>query len=85
MVTLARSCGDLYLQKGLFSHAPHKTADCAECHSAEQSEEANDLILPSINVCKDCHGGDNGSLVPTTCTSCHEFHKENKIKAEVKQ
>ena len=76
---------DLYLQKGLFSHAPHKTADCAECHSAEQSEEANDLILPSINVCKDCHGGDNGSLVPTTCTSCHEFHKENKIKAEVKQ
>jgi hypothetical protein len=43
------------------------------------------LILPSINVCKDCHGGDNGSLVPTTCTSCHEFHKENKIKAEVKQ
>lgn len=77
--------GELYLQKGHFNHAPHTSSSCAECHSADQSEDANDLLLPSVTVCKDCHGGDNGSLVPTTCTSCHEFHKENKTKAEVKQ
>ncbi len=76
-----------YLEKGQFNHAPHKTSACVECHSADQSETADDLLLPSINTCKDCHGGEHGSLVPTTCTSCHGFHKEEKTnaKVEVKQ
>ena len=75
----------LYLKKGQFNHAPHTTSDCLECHAADQSEKADDLLLPSVNTCKDCHGGEHGSLVPTTCTSCHGFHKEIKTKAEVKQ
>ncbi len=75
---------DLYLDKGHFNHKPHDSVSCAECHGAEQSEQASDLILPTIETCKDCHGSGNSvSLITTTCTTCHGFH--NKDETEVKQ
>ena len=73
-----------HLKKGHFNHEPHGAVSCSECHAAEQSEKADELLLPSIDTCKDCHGSEGaGNLVTTTCTNCHGFH--TKKTTEVKQ
>ena len=69
----------------VFSHASHDTdvSSCDSCHFATQSEIATDLLIPDINVCRDCHGsGESGrnssTQIPSTCVMCHGFHFDVK-------
>ncbi len=73
----------VFMPKARFDHASHRTADlaCSSCHEAESSESATDVLMPRIESCRDCHGGEPGAahtrhLVPGECVSCHVFHEE---------
>lgn len=71
-VTLA----DRWMPKGLFHHGHHETIACATCHKAPASQSARDVLLPGIEVCQTCHGGEKAAdRVPTTCIACHVFHQ----------
>ena len=65
-----------WLPKGRFDHKQHAQAQCVDCHAAVDSERAEDVLLPGIETCQACHGGESTSaeLVPSTCVDCHNFH-----------
>jgi len=64
-----------YLLHGWFDHAAHKTETCASCHKAGTSGNATDLLLPGIETCRTCHGGEGAKAkVPSGCAMCHSYH-----------
>lgn len=65
-----------WLPLGRFDHSAHSDMlKCDSCHAAKTSKKANDVLLPKLAVCKDCHGGETAkNKVPSTCTDCHDFH-----------
>ncbi len=72
-----------YLHKGWFSHEPHAKEECSTCHAAKSSDQATDLLIPGIKVCRDCHVGEGGASlfsitkpVESTCAMCHEYHAD---------
>jgi len=67
----------LWMPKAKFNHSKHATAPCTDCHNAPASETSADVLLPSVQVCQVCHGGEAASTrVPSTCIMCHDFHLE---------
>lgn len=67
-----------YFMKGWFDHAAHKTETCSSCHTAKQSGNASDLLLPGIKTCRNCHGGEASNAdVPSGCAMCHSFHTDD--------
>lgn len=68
-----------WLQSGRFDHSRHKDVDCASCHAAQTSSSATDVLLPKVEVCQGCHGGETATnKVPSTCVTCHDFHQANQ-------
>jgi len=76
---------DRYLQHGFFSHKAHEEEDCTDCHAADTSKVATDLLLPDLESCQDCHIGEvlqeagmktlvKDDEVPSTCAMCHGYH-----------
>jgi hypothetical protein len=65
-----------WMPKARFTHEGHKTMDCLFCHAAPDSPRSEDILIPDIHVCQQCHGGvrDSGSRLATTCVDCHGFH-----------
>lgn len=68
-----------------FSHAAHDSdvTDCNSCHAARDSDTATDLLMPSIETCRECHGSgiarrNASSQLPSTCIMCHSFHATTK-------
>lgn len=62
-----------------FTHRRHDTMACADCHVASTSKSSSDLLLPNIDNCRQCHGGEHSrNKVPTTCIDCHGFHTRDK-------
>jgi len=67
---------DRWLGKGLFDHGHHETMTCVDCHQAAESESAQNVLLPGVESCQKCHGGEQATdRVPSTCITCHEFHQ----------
>ena len=61
----------------VFNHEAHADASCESCHAAEQSSTSSDVLLPKIESCRDCHGGQlTSDKIPSTCISCHVFHND---------
>lgn len=59
-----------------FTHQPHRTTPCLDCHAADRAETLGDQLLPSIALCRSCHGGEAATRhVPSTCIDCHGFHR----------
>ena len=66
-----------WLPKSHFNHKPHKDRKCTTCHNAKESEEATDVLLPSVETCQECHGGEFATTkVKSACAECHDFHRE---------
>jgi hypothetical protein len=64
-----------WFPKARFDHGSHTTMQCDDCHSAATSSDSSALLLPDIDNCRSCHGGEHAKdLVPTTCIDCHAFH-----------
>ncbi|WP_284124977.1 cytochrome c3 family protein [Parerythrobacter aestuarii] len=70
---------DRFLMHGAFSHDAHKEEECADCHNAEKSKTSEDLLLPGLAICRDCHLGEDAvkAEVPSSCAMCHSYHKPN--------
>ena len=67
-----------WLPKSHFNHEPHRDRKCTTCHDAKKSEKATDVLLPSVETCQECHGGEfTATKVRSTCTECHSFHRED--------
>ena len=89
------SLNDAFYPLSPFNHEQHeiKGLSCDTCHSAETSKTSDDVLLPKIEVCRDCHIGEDsyrkgGKLAngkfPTNCLTCHAFHDVNHGKEVLK-
>ncbi|WP_128891012.1 cytochrome c3 family protein [Erythrobacter sp. HKB08] len=67
---------DNYFMHGWFDHEAHKQEDCTSCHAADTSSTSQDLLLPKISGCRDCHEGEYATKaeVPSSCAMCHAYH-----------
>ncbi|MBA4050445.1 MAG: cytochrome c family protein, partial [Erythrobacter sp.] len=67
-----------FLTSGYFSHAAHTKQKCSDCHAAETSKAASDLLMPDLKSCRDCHLGASAvktaKIVPSDCAICHAYH-----------
>ncbi len=71
---------DRWLPKGKFDHASHRSTSCETCHDAAASAHSEDVLLPGIAVCRDCHGGQHATdRLQSTCIVCHEFHQPGQL------
>lgn len=77
---------DWYLS-AKFDHQPHEVMDgrtgdavCGDCHDAAASNTATDVLMPSIDMCFDCHNADQ-QTEGAECVSCHWFHPDEGIKS----
>ena len=65
-----RPMPERWLPNARFSHLDHQASDCQLCHGAAAASTVTaDVLLPSIAVCRTCHGGTGGaggSPVPGT-------------------
>lgn len=66
------------LSGSLFPHSAHATEKCGSCHEATKSKHSEDVLLPGITRCRDCHG-DTGAMTetPSPCQSCHGYHSHD--------
>jgi hypothetical protein len=68
----------IWQPKSVFNHGKHKDVSCAECHAADTSMKSSDVLLPKIEGCQTCHGGEQATdKIPSTCISCHGFHRDD--------
>jgi predicted CXXCH cytochrome family protein len=59
-----------------FPHYKHRSESCGSCHAAQESTETTDILMPRIEQCQDCHGGeDTENKVLSMCITCHEYHQ----------
>ncbi len=69
---------DRFLRHGFFNHDAHKDENCTDCHTADTSKEASDLLIPDLESCRDCHLGATAiktrKIVPSSCAMCHSYH-----------
>jgi predicted CXXCH cytochrome family protein len=65
-----------------FNHRPHRALDCRACHarafpdSPNASTKADDVLLPGIDNCVQCHAppGQLRGGARFACTECHRYH-----------
>lgn len=63
------------LRGAAFTHKPHSVAPCGDCHEAQTSRLSSDVLLPTLEHCRACHGDDDSrSQVSNTCIDCHSYH-----------
>lgn len=69
---------DRFLASGYFSHEAHKREKCTDCHAADTSKVASDLLIPDLKSCRECHLGagavKTAKIVPSDCAMCHAYH-----------
>jgi hypothetical protein len=77
---------DRWMVRAHFDHSKHmrlvdsKTVpllSCGQCHGARSSSETADIVLPTINTCRECHRPkDQNSLsgAAHNCSLCHSYH-----------
>lgn len=62
-----------WMPKARFDHTPHLSMDCTGCHNAPESKKSEDVLMPAMDVCRDCHV-DAEQTAGADCVSCHEYH-----------
>ena len=60
-----------WLPQSRFDHAAHREITCRECHAADRSTTANDVLMPRLETCQRCHRADRAS---ERCAECHTYH-----------
>lgn len=74
-----------YMQLGWFDHKAHETETCESCHAARTSTNAQDVLLPKIESCRECHGGEGAAkAVPSSCAMCHDYHMDAGAPQQVR-
>lgn len=68
-----------------FDHGVHLTRSrdqqeaetaCGACHAARTSQASQDVLIPGLENCVQCHGEDktHQTNVTLSCRGCHDFH-----------
>lgn len=83
-----------YLLHGWFDHRAHRNLAlpgqravggdqaCLGCHAATRSNQAANLLVPDLQSCRRCHGGEgSSSAVPSGCAMCHDYHMDDGVPA----
>lgn len=66
-----------WLPHSRFDHRAHRAVACADCHTgALKSAATEDVLLPSIAVCRQCHQDSAGARA--ACVECHLYHDKTK-------
>ncbi len=67
-----------WMPKARFAHKAHQNESCSDCHNAKLSKTANDVLMPSIETCRDCHVGSSPVVgkITSDCGMCHGFHMD---------
>jgi hypothetical protein len=67
-----------------FPHARHETTPCEDCHPKASSRSAQDVSIPDLKNCRQCHTGTAGptNLIRSGCRSCHIYHRKVALQAE---
>lgn len=66
-----------YFPMARFNHADHMSGaiKCETCHKAETSASAEDVLMPSITVCRACHDDSAArTAIASDCLTCHAYH-----------
>lgn len=65
-----------WMPQALFTHRAHDTQSCTTCHEVRHSKRAEDVAMPDLERCRDCHVGEQPVLgkVTSDCAVCHLFH-----------
>jgi predicted CXXCH cytochrome family protein len=60
-----------------FDHRSHLQSKCDDCHDVARSKSGNDVAMPNIESCRECHGGSHpqAGKVTSNCLLCHDFHE----------
>lgn len=85
-----------YFRNGWFDHRSHLNLDargpdgarkwaCVDCHAADKSNNANDLLIPALSNCQQCHTGEGGATraklvrsgTASGCAMCHDYHADD--------
>ncbi len=68
----------------VFPHAKHEMTACTACHDKTNSSTSADIAMPTMEKCRECHGGDKPAKgkVAGTCQDCHRFHGEKHAAKE---
>ena len=92
-----------WLHHSRFRHNRHRELTCVHCHhtqSAEpeilhgqsaaitlESETVKDVLIPSIQICQQCHGTSRGSATAgraqSSCVECHQYHDPHNSQGNV--
>jgi hypothetical protein len=69
-----------WFPSAVFSHEQHKAKKCTECHTAPKSDSSEDVMLPGIETCRECHGGAHEQgKAGSTCIECHKYHASTQL------
>jgi predicted CXXCH cytochrome family protein len=69
-----------WLPHASFDHSAHQLLACTSCHArANTSEESSDVLLPGIQVCRECHRS-GANAAEARCFECHVYHDWSKEK-----
>jgi len=44
----------------------------------ERDDDSATIEMPTVSVCRDCHGDDDRRKVASTCIMCHDFHNAGR-------
>jgi hypothetical protein len=70
---------DRWLSHSVFRHDSHRMRECTSCHAAASSTQTADVLLPSIESCRECHGPSPGAR--SDCVQCHVYHDQSSSSA----
>jgi hypothetical protein len=62
-----------WLESARFHHEAHRMLNCTDCHPAQESTWARDVLIPDLEVCARCHNARAGAR--HDCAECHTYHK----------
>jgi len=69
-----------WLKQANFNHDKHRAAvECSLCHQAARSTRTGDILLPTIDVCRKCHGAASDTQTAAAgsrCSQCHDYHHD---------
>ena len=66
-----------WLEHASFDHPAHRMMTCVACHSrTPDSRETEDILLPGIRTCQQCHQPEGASreAAEGRCFECHQYH-----------
>jgi hypothetical protein len=63
----------VWFPHSVFNHERHRMLSCGDCHPAASSSKTKDVLLPTIDNCRQCHNPQTGAR--SDCAECHRYHE----------